>query len=139
MGTPTPSNQAELAEALAAALAAAVEASVEQLVAVHVGGAQPHAPAQLDRWLSVAEVAELVGVSERTVHRALRSGALLGHRAGGAGSRWHIRPEAVTAWVEPQPAAPPSRPAAPAAPRRPPGTSTPRRSVAERAQTTKGR
>lgn len=125
----------ELAEALAAALAAAVESSLEQLAAVHLVGAQPNAPAaQLDRWLSVAEVAELAGVSTRTVHRALRSGALLGDRIGGAGSRWHIRPEAVWEWLRPQTAGAPSRPARPATPPRAPGDTTRRRSFAERAQ-----
>ena len=133
MDSPIRSN--EFAEALEAALAAAVEASLEQLVAAHLERSQQHEPqAQLDRWLSVAEVAELVGVSERTVRRALSSGALIGDRAGGAGSRWHIRPEAITAWLEPQPTAPPIRPAVPAASRRPPGASTPRRSFAERAR-----
>jgi len=134
MDSPTRSN-AELAEALEAALAAAVEASLEQLVAAHLDRSQQHeTQAQLDRWLSVAEVAELVGVSERTVHRALRAGALIGNRAGGAGSRWHIRPEAVTAWLEPQPAAPPRHPAGPAPPRHAPSAGPPRRSFAERAR-----
>jgi len=132
MDSPTRST-AELAEALEAALAAAVEASLEQLVAAHLDRSQQHeAQAQLDRWLSVAEVAELVGVSERTVHRALRSGGLIGNRAGGAGSRWHIRPEAVTAWLEPQPAAPPPHPAGPAPPRHAPGAGPSRSSFAER-------
>lgn len=135
MGAPTSPSQAELAEALAAALAAAVEAGLEQLLDAHLDAAQPHGPpAQLDRWLSVGEVAELVGVSERTVHRALRSGALLGDRAGSSGSRWHIRPEAVTAWLEPQPAAPAPRPAVPAAPRPSPRAQSSRRSFAERAR-----
>lgn len=135
MDTPTPPSHADLAEALAAVIAAAVEASVKQIVPAQIDGARPHEPpAQLDRWLSVAEVAQLVGVSERTVHRALRSGALRGDRAGGAGSRWHIRPEAVTAWLEPQPPAPPPRPAGAAASSHSPRAGPSRRSFAERAR-----
>jgi excisionase family DNA binding protein len=130
-------NEAELAAAFAAALAAAVDARLDELVAERVAGAPPDtAPAQLDGSLSVAEVAEFVGVSKRTVHRALRSRALVGHRTGGAGTRWHIRPDAVTAWLEPQPA-PSPRSAVPVAPARAPrATTASRRSFAERARST---
>ena len=138
MHAPTPANDPGLAEIFAAALAAAVDAKLDALVAERLTGATPEsAPAHLDGWLSVAEVAMLVGVSRRTVHRALRSGALIGHRAGGAGSRWHIRPDAVTAWLAPQPATAASAPPRPVpqASRTPaPRLSTPRRSFAERAR-----
>lgn len=127
-------DEAQLAAALASALAAAVDARLDELVAERVAGAPPDtAPAQIDGWLSVAEVAELVGVSKRTVHRALRSGALVGHRTGGAGSRWHIPTAAVTAWLEPQPA-PSPRSAVPVAQTRAPRATTSRRSFAERAR-----
>jgi excisionase family DNA binding protein len=49
-----------------------------------------------DRWLRVAEVAERVGACERTVYRALRSGALAGERLG---AHWRIRPAAVDSWL----------------------------------------
>lgn len=134
MHAPTPANDPGLAEIFAAALAAAVDAKLDALVAERLTGATPEsAPG----WLSVAEVATLVGVSRRTVYRALRSGALIGHRAGGAGSRWHIRPDAVTSWLAPQPATAASAPPRPVpqASRTPaPRLSTPRSSFAERAR-----
>ena len=138
MRAPPRTNEAQLAAALSAALAAAVDARLDELVAERVAGAQPDAaPAQLDGWLSVAEVAEFVGVSKRTVHRALRSGALVGHRTGGAGTRWHIRPEALAAWLEPQQPPPSQRAAVPVAQARAPrATTASRRSFAERARST---
>jgi excisionase family DNA binding protein len=36
-----------------------------------------------DRWLTVAQIAELLGVHEQTVRRWLRSGALPGRNLGG--------------------------------------------------------
>lgn len=65
-------------------------------------------------WLRVSEVAKRVGASERTVYRALRSGALAGERLG---AHWRIRPASVEAWLAvprpPRTAAigPPARPA----------------------------
>lgn len=58
-------------------------------------------------WLRVSDVARRVGASERTVYRALRSGALAGERLG---AHWRIRPESVDAWL-----------ATPPPPRRSPG------------------
>jgi hypothetical protein len=51
--------------------------------------------------LSVAETAEALGVSERTVWRYLRAGRLEGHTDGppGAGRTW-IAPDSVTALQE---------------------------------------
>jgi excisionase family DNA binding protein len=107
---PPRTNEAQLAEALAAALAAAVDARLDELVAERVAGAAPPAaPAQPDGWLSVAEVAEFVGVSKRTVHRALRAGALVGHRTGGAGlldeqrARTDVLPRQRRRLARPQP------------------------------------
>src|SRR3954462_1043262 len=53
-----------------------------------------------ERLLSVAEVAERVGVSRRTVYRALSVGALAGELAG---SRWRVRPDAIAAWLRAAP------------------------------------
>lgn len=36
-----------------------------------------------DRWLTVAQIAELIGVHEQTVRRWLRSGVLPGRNLGG--------------------------------------------------------
>lgn len=62
-----------------------------------------------DRRLKVSEVAERVGACERTVYRALRSGALAGERLG---THWRIHPAAIDAWLaasrEPSPARRPS-------------------------------
>ncbi|MCA1679169.1 MAG: helix-turn-helix domain-containing protein [Actinobacteria bacterium] len=73
----------------------------------------------------MSEVAERVGACERTVYRALRSGALVGERLG---SRWRIRPVAVEAWL--------SRPADPSGPARSPGPrATPRAHAPPRGKT----
>ena len=57
-------------------------------------------------WLRVSEVARRVGASQRTVYRALRSGALAGERLG---THWRIRPEAVAEWLStPRPEHPPA-------------------------------
>jgi excisionase family DNA binding protein len=56
-----------------------------------------------ERLLSVNEVAELVGVSWRTVYRALSSGALASELVA---MRWRVRREAIDGWRR----APRSRP-----------------------------
>lgn len=79
-------------------LAEALLGRVEQLVNERIDGlAVSQAPESADeRWLRVSEVAESVGACERTVYRALRSGALAGERLG---AHWRIRPAAVEAWL----------------------------------------
>ena len=57
--------------------------------------------------LSVAEVAELAGVHEHTVRRAIARGALA---AGKPGGQYRIRPEDFEAWCY---GPPPDRPARP--------------------------
>ena len=64
-------------------------------------GAHAARPPDEPAWLRVSEVARRVGASERTVYRALRSGALAGERLG---AHWRIRPESVEAWLaDPRP------------------------------------
>lgn len=79
-------------------LAEALLGRVEQLIGERIDGlAASGAPEPADeRWLRVSEVAERVGACERTVYRALRSGALAGERLG---AHWRIRPAAVEAWL----------------------------------------
>src|SRR4051794_40538312 len=81
-----------------ALLADAVVKRVEALLSERLDGLAPSADADVaaDRWLKASEVAERVGACERTVYRALRSGALSGERLG---TRWRIRPAAVDAWL----------------------------------------
>lgn len=82
---------------------------------------RPAVEAADDRWLKVSEVAERVGACERTVYRALRSGALAGERLG---AHWRTRPSAVEAWLSgsPKPSAA-ERPPRPLA--APPGSAPP--------------
>ena len=102
-------------------LAEALLGRVEELISERVDGLAGSASVDRadDRWLRVSEVAERVGACERTVYRALRSGALVGERLG---SRWRIRPAAVEAWL--------SRPADPSGPARPSGPRAPPRASA---------
>lgn len=79
-------------------LADALLGRVEKLISERVDGPAGSAarePAD-GRWLRVSEVAERVGACERTVYRALHSGALVGERLG---AHWRIRPAAVDAWL----------------------------------------
>ncbi len=79
-------------------LAEALLARVEQLLNERIDElAASEAPEPVDdRWLKVSEVAQRVGACERTVYRALGSGALVGERLG---AQWRIRPAAVEAWL----------------------------------------
>ncbi len=79
-------------------LADALLGRVEQLVIERIDGLAVSGAAESAdaRWLRVSEVAERVGACERTVYRALRSGALAGERLG---AHWRIRPAAVEAWL----------------------------------------
>lgn len=49
-------------------------------------------------WLSPEDVAERVGVSRRTVYRALNAGHLEGRRAG---ARWRVPSSALSVWPPP--------------------------------------
>src|SRR3954470_15887719 len=75
-------------------LATAVLALVRERVDAQIRAAERDKDDEC--WWSVAEVAARVGLSRRTVYRALASGALVGERVG---SCWRIRPAAVTDWV----------------------------------------
>jgi len=100
-----------LAEAVLMRLEETLAARVESLTAP---ATEPPEPV----WLRVSQVARQVGASERTVYRALRSGALRGKRLG---AHWRIRPESVEAWLaDPRPprSAGVARAAGPAAGRR---------------------
>ena len=58
-----------------------------------------------DHMLTPAEVARRCAVSERTVYRALRSGALAGVKLG---TVWRVHPAALERWTMPRPATKPS-------------------------------
>lgn len=78
-------------------LADALLGRVEELISERLDGPAGSATREPDgRWLRVSEVAERVGACERTVYRALHSGALVGERLG---AHWRIRPAAVDAWL----------------------------------------
>jgi len=104
-------------------LADALLGRVESLISERVEGLAASASVEAadDRWLKVSEVAERVGACERTVYRALRSGALAGERLG---THWRVRPGAVEAWLSgsPKPSAA-ERPPRPLA--APPGSAPP--------------
>lgn len=90
------------------ALAEAVLLRLDHVLGERVESLTAHAGTPTEPgWLRVSDVARRVGASERTVYRALRSGALVGERLG---AHWRIRPESVDAWL-----------ATPPPPRRSPG------------------
>src|SRR3954466_10435746 len=78
-------------------LADALVRRVETLLSERIDGLATPTDTDIaaDRWLKVSEVAERVGACERTVYRALRSGALAGERLG---AHWRIHPAAIDAW-----------------------------------------
>jgi excisionase family DNA binding protein len=120
-------------------IAAAVARLLDGRVASHVDEAlNLRLDRSRERLLSVNEVAELVGVSRRTVYRALSSGALAGELVA---TRWRVRPEAIDGWLRaPRSRAPSARESAVGlaerSRRRPVSRRTePARSFRERAQT----
>lgn len=88
------------------ALAEAVLHRLDHVLGERVESLTAHAATPTEpRWLRVSDVARRVGASERTVYRALRSGALAGERLG---AHWRIRPESVDAWLATYPPPRPS-------------------------------
>ena len=116
-------------------LAEAVLLRLDKVLGERVESLGAHAanPPDEPRWLRVSDVALRVGACERTVYRALRSGALAGERLG---AHWRIRPESVDAWLAaPRPAqttavGPPPRSTG----KRPPTAVTPASSFMTRAR-----
>ncbi len=49
-----------------------------------------------DRWLSVSEIAEYLGVVRETVYRRLANGSMPGHKLG---RHWKFRKEEIDEWV----------------------------------------
>lgn len=49
-----------------------------------------------DRWLSVSEIAEYLGVVRESVYRWLAKGSMPGHKLG---RHWKFRREEVDEWV----------------------------------------
>jgi excisionase family DNA binding protein len=92
-------SPAQLGE-IAAAVAELLDGHVSARVEAALGRTRSE---DGERLLSVTEVAERVGVSRRTVYRALSGGALVGELVG---SRWRVRPDAVASWLRPPPRAP---------------------------------
>ena len=90
-------------------LADALLGRVEDLISERIDGIEASTTVEQadDRWLKVSEVAERVGACERTVYRALRSGALVGERLG---AHWRIRSAAVDAWLSGDPTSARGRP-----------------------------
>lgn len=78
---PTPPAGRSGAEVLDV-LAEAVLLRLDQVLADRVESLGARANSPEPGWLRVSEVARRVGASERTVYRALRSGALAGERLG---------------------------------------------------------
>ena len=85
-----------VARALLAELVAALKADpgLRRDVASLLQSPAPSPPSD-ERLMTVAEVAALFGVSERSVYRALRDGRLRGSRLG---SSWRISAAAVDDW-----------------------------------------
>ncbi len=50
----------------------------------------------LEKWLSVEEIAEHLGISKETVYRWLDKGSIPAHRIG---KLWKFRPSEVDSWV----------------------------------------
>ena len=50
----------------------------------------------LEKWLSVEEIADHLGISKETVYRWLEKGAIPAHRIG---KLWKFRPSEVDQWV----------------------------------------
>lgn len=119
---------------IADAVGRLLDARVAALVGEALDARPDRDPARL---LCVNEVAEHVGVSRRTVYRALSSGALAGEVVA---THWRVRSEAIDAWLSVSRT--PGRPAPGASvgvlerrpPRRPAGEHAPPASFRERAQ-----
>jgi excisionase family DNA binding protein len=112
---------AVLAEEVAARLAPHLERTPPELEALRLPAA--------GAWLTVDEVSRMARVSQRTVYRALRSGALAGEKVG---ALWRIRPAAVEGWAKARPASPDPRAATPAGARVSGSAARPRRGRALR-------
>ena len=50
----------------------------------------------LEKWLSVEEIAEHLGISKETVYRWLEKGSIPAHRIG---KLWKFKPSEVDSWV----------------------------------------
>lgn len=50
----------------------------------------------LEKWLSVEEIAEHLGISKETVYRWLEKGSIPAHRIG---KLWKFKPSEVDGWV----------------------------------------
>lgn len=109
----SPSSVAAIAEAVLAI----VDDDLHDLAVAHVDAELARRDSPRARWLTVTELADLLGVHQRTIYRALSSGRLVGVRVGAA---WRVRREDLATWLGAQderkaPVPPPSRPAVNAA------------------------
>lgn len=52
---------------------------------------------QPERWLSVVEIAEHLGISKETVYRWLEKGKIPSHKVG---KQWKFKASEVDAWVK---------------------------------------
>lgn len=50
----------------------------------------------LEKWLSVEEIAEHLGISKETVYRWLEKGSIPAHRIG---KLWKFKPSEIDSWV----------------------------------------
>jgi len=103
----SPSSVAAIAEAVLAI----VDDDLHDLAVAHVGAELARRDSPQAAWMSVGELADMLGVHQRTIYRALSSGRLVGVRVGAA---WRVRREDLETWLgtqdERQPqVAPPSR------------------------------
>ncbi len=88
----SPSSVAAIAEAVLAI----VDDDLHDLAVAHVDAELARRDSPRARWLTVTELANLLGVHQRTIYRALSSGRLGGVRVGAA---WRVRREDLETWL----------------------------------------
>lgn len=88
----SPSSVAVIAEAVLAI----VDEDLHDLAVAHVDAELARRDSPRAAWMSVGELADLLGVHQRTIYRALSSGRLVGVRVGAA---WRVRREDLETWL----------------------------------------
>lgn len=85
-------------EAIAEAVLELVDEGLQQRTAAHLDAelARRATGGAATEWLSVNEVAALLGVHTRTIYRALTDGRLAGTRVGAA---WRVRRDDLDTWL----------------------------------------
>lgn len=86
-------------EAIAEAVLVLVDQDLHDLAAARIDEALSRRGGDPETWLSVGEVAEVLGVHQRTIYRALSTGRLAGVRVG---SHWRVRRADMDEWLRQQ-------------------------------------